>query len=49
LEQSIANYYNLYAPSLQVGGGTPASLVIANELKFPPSGRLSTQTHTATP
>jgi conjugal transfer pilus assembly protein TraB len=49
LEQSVADYYNLYAPSLQVGGGTPASLVIANELKFPPSGRLSTQTHTTTP
>jgi TolA-binding protein len=48
-EQSIADYYNLYAPSLQVGGGTPTSLVIANELKFPPSGHLSTQTHTATP
>jgi len=49
LEQSIADYYNLYAPSLQVGGGTPASLVIANELRFPPSGNLSTQTHAATP
>jgi conjugal transfer pilus assembly protein TraB len=49
LTQSIADYYNLYAPSLQVGGGTPASLVIANELKFPPSGHLSTQTHAATP
>jgi TolA-binding protein len=49
LEQSIADYYNLYAPSLQVGGGTLASLVIANELKFPPSGRLSTQTHSVTP
>jgi conjugal transfer pilus assembly protein TraB len=49
LEQSIADYYNLYAPSLQVGGGTPASIVIANELKFPPSGRFSTQTHIASP
>jgi len=49
LEQSIADYYNLYAPSLQVGGGTPASLVIANELKFPPSASLATQTHMATP
>ena len=49
LEQSIADYYNLYAPSLQVGGGTPASLVIANELKFPPSGHPSSQTHAATP
>ena len=49
LQQSIADYYNLYAPSLQVGGGTPASLVIANELKFPPSGHPSTQTHAAIP
>jgi len=47
LGQSIADYYNLYAPSLQVGGGAPVSLVIANELKFPPSGRGSTQTHSA--
>jgi TolA-binding protein len=45
LGQSIADYYNLYAPSLQIGGGTPVSLVIANELKFPASGRASTQTH----
>jgi len=49
LEQSLADYYNLYAPSLQVGGGTQASLVIANELKFPTSGLLSTQTHAAAP
>jgi TolA-binding protein len=49
LEQSIADYYNLYAPSLQVGGGTAASLVIANELKFPSSGRPLTQTRSATP
>jgi conjugal transfer pilus assembly protein TraB len=47
LGQSIADYYNLYAPSLQVGGGTQVSLVIANELKFPASGRNSTQTHTS--
>jgi conjugal transfer pilus assembly protein TraB len=46
LGQSIADYYNLYAPSLQIGGGTPVSLVIANELRFPPSGRAATQTHT---
>jgi conjugal transfer pilus assembly protein TraB len=49
LEQSIADYYNLYAPSLQVGGGTLTSVVIANELRFPPSGHLSTQTHTSVP
>jgi TolA-binding protein len=49
LEQSIADYYNLYSPSLQVGGGTSVSIVIANELKFPPSEHLSTQTYTATP
>jgi len=47
LGQSIADYYNLYAPSLQVGGGTQVSLVIANELKFPASGIHSTQTHTS--
>jgi conjugal transfer pilus assembly protein TraB len=46
LGQSIADYYNLYAPSLQVGGGTLVSLVIANELKFPASGRGLTETHT---
>jgi TolA-binding protein len=45
LSQSIADYYNMYAPSLQVGGGTQVSLVIANELKFPSSGRSATQTH----
>jgi TolA-binding protein len=49
LEQSIADYYNLYAPSLQVGGGTPTSVVIANELKFPSSGHLLTQTHISAP
>ncbi len=49
LSQSIADYYNLYAPSLQVGGGTAVSLVIANELKFPSSARASTPTHTASP
>lgn len=47
--QSIADYYNLYAPSLQVGGGTPATLIIANELKFPASAVRLTQTHTALP
>ncbi|HUD24621.1 MAG TPA: TrbI/VirB10 family protein [Burkholderiaceae bacterium] len=49
LEQSVADYYNLYSPSLQVGGGTLVSLVIANELKFPSSGHLSTQTYAAAP
>ena len=47
LGQSISDYYNLYAPSLQVGGGTQVSLVIANELRFPPDARASTQTHTS--
>lgn len=47
LGQSIADYYNLYAPSLQVGGGTAVNVVIANELKFPASGRTLTQTHAA--
>ena len=49
LEQSVSDYYNLYAPSLQVGGGTRVSLVIANELKFPSNGRLFTQTYSVTP
>jgi TolA-binding protein len=47
LGQSIADYYNLYTPSLQVGGGALVSVVIANELKFPASGRNLTQTHAA--
>lgn len=49
LGQSIADYYNLYAPSLQVGGGTPVTVVLANDLRLPPSGREISQTHTATP
>jgi len=49
LSQSIADYYNLYSPSLQVGGGTPVTVVLANDLRLPPSGREITQTHTANP
>jgi hypothetical protein len=49
LGQSIADYYNLYTPSLQVGGGTLVTVVLANELKIPASGRDLTQTHTAVP
>lgn len=49
LSQSISDYYNLYSPSLQVGGGTPVTVVLANDLRLPPSGRDLTQTHTANP
>jgi conjugal transfer pilus assembly protein TraB len=49
LSQSISDYYNLYSPSLQVGGGTPVTVVLANDLRVPPSGRGLTQTHTANP
>jgi hypothetical protein len=49
LGQSINDYYNLYAPSLQVGGGTPVTVVLANDLRLPPSGRQISQTHTALP
>jgi hypothetical protein len=49
IQQSIGDYYQLFAPSLQVGGGTPVTVVIANELAVPPSGRSATSTHAATP
>jgi len=49
LGQSISDYYNLYSPSLQVGGGTPVTVVLANELRLPPSGREISQTHTINP
>jgi len=49
LGQSIADYYNLYSPSLQVGGGTRVTVVLANDLRVPPSGREITQTHSAQP
>ncbi len=49
LGQSIADYYNLYAPSLQVGGGTQVTVVLANELKLPASGREASQTRAAVP
>lgn len=49
LSQSISDYYNLYSPSLQVGGGTPVTVVLANDLRLPPSGRNISQTHTAAP
>lgn len=47
--QSINDYYNLYSPSLQVGGGTPVTVVLANDLRLPPSGREISLTHTASP
>ncbi len=49
LGQSIADYYSLYSPSLQVGGGTPVTVVLANDLRLPPSGRDLSQTHSAYP
>jgi conjugal transfer pilus assembly protein TraB len=49
LGSSIADYYNLYSPSLQVGGGTPVTVVLANDLRLPPSGRDISATHTAAP
>ncbi len=49
LGNSIADYYNLYSPSLQVGGGTPVTVVLANDLRLPPSGRDVSPTHTAAP
>lgn len=49
LGSSIADYYNLYSPSLQVGGGTPVTVVLANDLRLPPSGRDLSPTHTAAP
>jgi type F conjugative transfer system protein TrbI len=49
IQQSIGDYYQLFSPSLQVGGGTGVTVVIANELALPPSGRANTTTHTAAP
>ncbi len=49
LTQSINDYYNLYSPSLQVGGGTPVTVVLANDLRVPTSGRAITPTHIALP
>lgn len=47
LGQSIADYYNLYGPSLQVGGGTHVTVVLANDLRLPRSGREISRTYTA--
>lgn len=49
LTQSINDYYNLYSPSLQVGGGTPVTVVLANDLRVPASGSAITPTHIALP
>ncbi len=46
LGMAVTDYYNLFTPSLQVGGGTPVTAVLANELRLPTSGRDLTQTHT---
>jgi conjugal transfer pilus assembly protein TraB len=49
LGAAINDYYNLYTPSLQVGGGTPVTVVLANDLRVPASGRDITATHTSAP
>ena len=49
IQQSVGEYYQLFAPSLQVGGGTAVTVVIANELGVPDSGRANTSTHAAGP
>jgi TolA-binding protein len=49
MTQSLADYYNLFTPSLQVGGGTRVTVVLANDLRVPPSGRSLTPTHRVFP
>ncbi len=49
LGQSINDYYNLYTPSLQVGGGTRVTVVLANDLRLPSSGKELSPTHVAAP
>ncbi len=49
MAQSLADYYNLFTPSLQVGGGTRVTVVLANDLRVPPSGRSLTPTHRVFP
>jgi conjugal transfer pilus assembly protein TraB len=45
--QSLGDYYNLFAPSLQVGGGTSVTVVLANDLRVPRSGQGLTPTFAA--
>ena len=47
--QSLGDYYTLFAPSLQVGGGTAVTVVLANDLRVPRSGSQLTPTFAATP
>jgi conjugal transfer pilus assembly protein TraB len=49
LGQALNEYYGLYTPSLQVGGGTPVTIVLANDLRLPSSGASLSQTHVANP
>lgn len=49
MTQSISDYYNLFGPSLQIGGGTPVTVVLANDLRLPSSGRELSDTHMAAP
>ena len=49
IQQSIGEYFQLFAPTLQVGGGTAVTVVLANELALPDSGRGLTTTHAAGP
>ena len=49
LQQSIGDYYQLFAPSLQVGGGRAVTVVIANELALPSAAAGVTSTHGALP
>jgi conjugal transfer pilus assembly protein TraB len=49
INQSMTEYYNQFAPSLQIGGGTPVTVVLANDLRVPSSGRSLTPTHLAQP
>lgn len=38
LSAAVNEHFALYRPTLQVGGGVPVTLVIANELPVPPEG-----------
>jgi conjugal transfer pilus assembly protein TraB len=42
--QAMADAYNLFPPSLQVGGGTPVTVVLANELRLPATARAASST-----
>jgi hypothetical protein len=46
--QAMADAYNLFPPSLQVGGGTPVTVVLANDLRLPAQARATSPTFPAT-